>query len=817
MKSIDPGLPQIALFRFISNSCTLLLLLGLMSLPAVGTAQSSGLVWLDGDALSYTPFAMEGQTDAVNIIPDFSHAGYKGGGVALPEVPVVITLSPSGGDNDTQAIQAAIDEVEAMEPDSNGFRGAVLLLSGCYEVDQLFIEESGVVLRGEGQGLDGTVLHANLPVQHDFITIRGTGSGFDRISSTRQDITTPYVPLGAYSFEIEDASAYAVGDTIALRRTPNPFWIEDIGMEEIGWTTSSYSIFHERVITGINGNTLTINIPIVDVIEEQYGGGEIYKASVPGRIRQCGVENLRIRSYYAPDNPYDEDHAWIGVKLERVTDSWVKNVTGQFLGYGTVSITSESNFNTIQDCACIDPRSEISGGRRYAFNIGDGLGNLFQRNYTMQGRHDFVTGSRVTGPNVFLDNYSTETFSDIGPHHRWATGLLFDNVRGGAIRVQNRGTSGSGHGWAGNTTMFWNVLSYTEEVKVESPPGGKNWGIGCRGLEQSGDGYWEHWNNPVLPRSLYLQQLEDRLGTEAVENITTPAQRNGDLYAMLENWAGGGGFEQPDYDGALYISEDVYVRGDQHSDTNFGAEDYLVIKNNGEGHRNDRRTFLKFDLSSLTAPIYDVRLRLNVANDAPGPTLDALHYVPDDSWTEGTITYNNQPAAGAFIDTMPVPPHGAWVEYDITGLVNTEIAGDGLLSLRLTSFFEGATLHAYSAKEESGQTDEPHLAYNLAPGGTPAIDYCAETPVHTEDDFEEVPSPQHGFMLSPNPVRNQLRVFFDAPSPAVEVQVFRLTGERVLTVVIDQGVSDLHLPVADWPNGIYLVRVGRETQKFIKL
>lgn len=718
MKSIDPGLPQIALFRFISNSCTLLLLLGLMSLPAVGTAQSSGLVWLDGDALSYTPFAMEGQTDAVNIIPDFSHAGYKGGGVALPEVPVVITLSPSGGDNDTQAIQAAIDEVEAMEPDSNGFRGAVLLLSGCYEVDQLFIEESGVVLRGEGQGLDGTVLHANLPVQHDFITIRGTGSGFDRISSTRQDITTPYVPLGAYSFEIEDASAYAVGDTIALRRTPNPFWIEDIGMEEIGWTTSSYSIFHERVITGINGNTLTINIPIVDVIEEQYGGGEIYKASVPGRIRQCGVENLRIRSYYAPDNPYDEDHAWIGVKLERVTDSWVKNVTGQFLGYGTVSITSESNFNTIQDCACIDPRSEISGGRRYAFNIGDGLGNLFQRNYTMQGRHDFVTGSRVTGPNVFLDNYSTETFSDIGPHHRWATGLLFDNVRGGAIRVQNRGTSGSGHGWAGNTTMFWNVLSYTEEVKVESPPGGKNWGIGCRGLEQSGDGYWEHWNNPVLPRSLYLQQLEDRLGTEAVENITTPAQRNGDLYAMLENWAGGGGFEQPDYDGALYISEDVYVRGDQHSDTNFGAEDYLVIKNNGEGHRNDRRTFLKFDLSSLTAPIYDVRLRLNVANDAPGPTLDALHYVPDDSWTEGTITYNNQPAAGAFIDTMPVPPHGAWVEYDITGLVNTEIAGDGLLSLRLTSFFEGATLHAYSAKEAAKLTSHT-WRITLRPAGRP--------------------------------------------------------------------------------------------------
>ncbi|HKK87977.1 MAG TPA: hypothetical protein VJ917_03945, partial [Saprospiraceae bacterium] len=574
----------------------LILLNGLLHTSPCSYAQSSNLVWLDEGSLKYAPFAMEGQTNEVNTIPDFSHAGYMGGGVALPDVPVVISLSPSEGD-DTDRIQQAIDQVEALTPDANGFRGAVLLQSGCYDLEgQLYIEESGVVLRGEGQDLNGTILHANLKTKHDFINIRGTGGGFDRMNETRQDITTPYVPLGAYNFEVADASGYSVGDTIALRRTPNQFWIEELGMEEIGWTPSSYSIFHERVITDISGNTITINVPIVDVIEDQYGSGEIYKASVPGRIGHCGVENLRIRSYYAPNNPSDEDHAWVGVRLERVTNSWVKNVTGQFLGYGTISITSESNFNTIQDCANIDPRSRVRGGRRYSFNISDGMGNLFQRNYTTQGRHDFVTGSRVTGPNVFLDNYSAETYSDIGPHHRWATGLLFDNVRGGAIRVQDRGTSGSGHGWAGNTTMFWNLLSYTEEIKVESPKGGKNWGVGCRGQEQSGAGYWEQWNNPVQPRSLYLQQLQDRLGPDAVAHVTIPEQLTGTIYDKLESWAGGGGFEQPDFDDVLYVSEDAYVRGGDYADTNFGDGEELVIKNSGEGHRNDRRSFLKFDL-----------------------------------------------------------------------------------------------------------------------------------------------------------------------------------------------------------------------------
>lgn len=110
---------------------------------------------------------------------------------------------------------------------------------------------------------------------------------------------------------------------------------------------------------------------------------------------------------------------------------------------------------------------------------------------------------------------------------------------------------------------------------------------------------------------------------------------------MFENWAGGGGFEQLDYDVVFYISEDVYVWGDQYFDMNFGVEDYFVIKNNGEGYRNDWCIFFKFDLSSLIVFIYDVRLWFNVVNDVLGLILDVLYYVFDDSWIEGMIIYNN--------------------------------------------------------------------------------------------------------------------------------------------------------------------------------
>lgn len=57
---------------------------------------------------------------AGNRIMDFSHAGYKGGGIALPDVDVKVTVNASGGD-DTQLIQNAINTVSAM-PLVNGFR-----------------------------------------------------------------------------------------------------------------------------------------------------------------------------------------------------------------------------------------------------------------------------------------------------------------------------------------------------------------------------------------------------------------------------------------------------------------------------------------------------------------------------------------------------------------------------------------------------------------------------------------------------------------------------------------------------------------------
>ena len=58
------------------------------------------------DRLIYTP------DEKGNIIPDFSYAGYMGGGVRLPDVPVKVTVEPGKGD-DAARIQEAIEKASA--------------------------------------------------------------------------------------------------------------------------------------------------------------------------------------------------------------------------------------------------------------------------------------------------------------------------------------------------------------------------------------------------------------------------------------------------------------------------------------------------------------------------------------------------------------------------------------------------------------------------------------------------------------------------------------------------------------------------------
>lgn len=530
------------------------------------------LVWGDGPPLvrldplcgrlSYGKYAARERTSPAQLLPDFSYAGYRGGGVLLPETPVFMKLTPVEGDNRAQ-IQEAIDRVSALPVNPRGFRGAIYLGAGIYPVHGgLHIRTSGVVLRGEGQGPDGTRLVATYKSNEPLIHVESPEDAFQVITETKQRITSPLVPVGTRSFSVSSAAHFRVGDKVAIHMTPNHAWVDEKGMTTWGWDNEQYEILHERTIIAIDQRRISVDVPLVDSIELARGGANLVAIDGRRRVQEVGIEDLRLISSYR--SLEDEDHAWDAIVFDGVLNSWVRRVTTKYFANAAVRITGHSAFNTVEEVAALDGISRLEGGRRYSFFVEQGLGNLFQRCFARNGRHNFVTGSRVTGPNVWLDSLAVVNHADEGPHHRWATGMLLDNIRSSKIHVQNRGGSGSGHGWAGAQVLFWNVEA-SESIRNDAPPGSMNWAIGAIGpCEHSAYsptepfGWFESWGEHVMPRSLYLTQLRDRLGNTAVDAVTTVAQRSGRIWELLMAWSGEGrlaGFETDMGGGCIGILE----------------------------------------------------------------------------------------------------------------------------------------------------------------------------------------------------------------------------------------------------------------------
>ena len=229
-----------------------------------------------------------------NTILDSSHAGYGGGGVPIPTVPVRATVWPVAGDN-TGNLQAAIDKVSALPLDKSGFRGAVLIKMGYYKMaTPVRIQASGVVLRGEGMSDTGTILigtgTGRSPVsagggpaggggfgggQPTLIRVAGV-SGWTAKDETKQTVTDDYVPVGARSFKVASARGFPPGDTVNVRRIGNQDWINAVGMNgespQSRWRP--FNIDWDRVVVDIQGNTITVDAPITCAIEKQWVGAK---------------------------------------------------------------------------------------------------------------------------------------------------------------------------------------------------------------------------------------------------------------------------------------------------------------------------------------------------------------------------------------------------------------------------------------------------------------------------------------------------------------------------------------------------------------
>ena len=467
-----------------------------------------------------------------NRVPDFSTCGYAGGDREIPNAPVRVVVAPVPGD-ETELIQRALNQVAGLPADTNGIRGAVLLLKGRHEIlGGLVITNSGVVLRGQGMEADGTMLVGTGLDRRTLIRVSGK-KDFSTRTNSGWEISEDYVPVGATSFHLADAGGLKVGDTIRVIRPCTAAWIEKLGANEFGggegggWKPGSRDIAWNRTVKAIEGNLITVDASITTALEKseipnskaeiQSATPHVVAYSPVGRISHIGIENFSLESTCDAGNLKNENHSWFGITMENAADAWVRQVRFKHFAGSAVALYETVQRVTVEDCLSLAPVSEIGGYRRHTF-FTMGQQTLFLRCYAEHGRHDFSVGHCAAGPNAFVQCEAHEALEDSGSIESWASGVLYDNVTidGNALTLGYRAGNNAGIGWAAANSMVWNCSASV--IRCWNPPGAQNWSLGSWGSFE-GDGVWRSSNNFMSPDSLFAAQLHDRLGSEAAARL----------------------------------------------------------------------------------------------------------------------------------------------------------------------------------------------------------------------------------------------------------------------------------------------------------
>src|SRR5690606_35611657 len=120
-------------------------------------------------------------------------------------------------------------------------------------------------------------------------------TGLDNeITGDTLTVTDAYVPVNAQQLTLSDVGGLQVGHRVRIRRIGSPEWIAKLGSG--GDRPGNLDLYFERIITGIQGDTVELDVPLTNAIAQEEGGATVIPYAQSGRLSQVGVEFLNIVS-----------------------------------------------------------------------------------------------------------------------------------------------------------------------------------------------------------------------------------------------------------------------------------------------------------------------------------------------------------------------------------------------------------------------------------------------------------------------------------------------------------------------------------------
>ena len=763
------------------------------------------------------------------VIPDFSHAGYKGGEPIpnyQPPVSRIENVSPIANADNTANIQQAINKIASLTPDANGFRGVVQLAAGRYYVDATInLNASGVILRGAGRGRDAATSQITETDLQNMTMIyrRGTGGalatnviviGAANASATtwgantsnetyKVNITTQKVMPGNFSFDVQSAAGYSVGDAVCIKYPSteqllaalwyggNTNWVNG-GDASQKWAINNINISFHRYIVKIEGNRITVDAPIFYCLDRQYSQPYMHKITTGTVYTNIGIENLRISMDRTPSSITDiPDQNCI--KMNALENCWAKGLhLCDFIrsGIQTEAVTR----STVEDCRAVDCSGYITGSSQYNFNnYARSQLILFKNCVARDGRHHWISNGTSTVSGIVVLNFTSSNSAAASEGHRYLSqGILIDGWKEVGTFANNaqkigfylRDNMGTYHGWGAIFSVLWNCDINNGTVLLDKVPTGQNYSIGSTALTvrkyRNSDskyttGYNEGQNRQGLyPKSLYEAQLNARSlpvdftinehpkPVKTCLNSNAGFSVNANLNTVTVKWKKDGQY----IEGA--VGKTYYIDNVTNSDVGVYSAEVSYEEITKESEPAELSLFeplpAELQFSDFPEIIYaGGNYRIETGDPVTGLYPDVISY----QWSySGTGVYFNSQI------TNPV-------EISVS-----KQATDGILKANVS--------HPCGTKAA-----EKNITIHTATGN----------PELTTDNIH----------IFPNPADDT--VYIQNLQSVKQIEIINVSGQKLFYMPVDRNSSQITVSLSDYPSGVYMLRIlfDSDEEKIFKL
>lgn len=394
---------------------------------------------------------------------DWSHAGIPGG-IPSANWPIAATLSPSGGPDDSAAIQNAINSAPP--------RSVVVLNPGIYQLTR-----SSKVCPGKSSDGSYGVYMAGLCLTDKSVVLRGAGpdrtvllysGGANAVSMGRTYLSASQVhPVSIVSgarksstqIALQSASGISAGSYLAITQD-NPTDSDGNalvnsngygGCGYCGHDIPGKAMVQINRVTAVSGNTATLERPLyIDYTKSP----QAYPLNL---VENAGLENLRVQATSSSGS----GGVYKNINMQSCAHCWVHNVESNWAVDRSHIYLSDVYGSEISNNYVHEGYSNNSG-LNYAIYIEfRGSENLIQNNIIRKARHSMVNvggSGNVWAYNYVVDPYEGEYRNALPESNSHGAHPYMDLFEGNVtpnIRMDFT------HGSNSHNTLFRNYINLT--------------------------------------------------------------------------------------------------------------------------------------------------------------------------------------------------------------------------------------------------------------------------------------------------------------------------------------------------------------------